>query len=350
MNYNISWKKVAGISLLLLMTFFIIRYLPVYNEMQAMKEANYEQGAHKGALFCAQCHRGIYNEWSSRSLHAVATTNKSFKDYLNKFNDNYLLDTFVTDDVCYACHGKKSSTEGVTCEICHGTVVANVSIMEAHKIRYKPGLKALRKKDFCAKCHDLRSPLSQDDIFSVQSEWRSSQAGAKGKTCQSCHMRKSVNGLSYHGFDSAHRDITIYKDDVILKNVKFHYPNFSLEIQNRIVGHAIPPSGPTRIMVLEVIFLDMQDKEQHRIQESFGKKFELMPIAGLFPDTLIKNTQLQSGELRKLSYTLPASLEIKMRKAIVTLKFYGVSDEHQGDIKHAHWISKPILKEEFLFL
>jgi len=339
--------KVLGIAIMLLMTFFVAWYWPVYSEMQAMKVANYEQGAHKGSLYCAQCHRGIYDEWSNNSLHAVATTGGSFKDYLEKFKDNYLLNTFVTDEVCYACHGVKASTEGVNCEICHGTVVANVPIMETHKIKYKPGLKELRKKDFCAKCHDLRSPLSHDDIFSVQSEWRNSEAASKGETCLSCHMKKRFNGLSYHGFDSAHRDVTIYKDDVRLQNAKLDYPRFTLEIENSLTGHAMPPSGPTRIMVLEIIFLNMNGEEQYRVQETYGKKFNLMPIAGLFPNSLIKNTQLQSGELRILSLTLPASMEGKISKAVATLKFYGVSDEHQGDIKRAHWVSKPILTEEF---
>lgn len=348
MNYKISYKKVLGIVFISIFGFLVTWYWPVYSEMQAMKELNYESGMHKGALYCSQCHRGIYDEWSNRSLHAIATTNESFKDYLGKFNDNFLLNTFVTDDVCYACHGKKASTDGVNCEICHGTVILNKPIMETHRIKYKPGLKVLRGKNFCSKCHDLRSPLSKDDIFSVQREWRASKAATKGETCQSCHMKK-LNGLSYHGFDSANRDISIYKDDVKLQDAKLLYPDFTLKIKNHLTGHAIPPSGPTRIMTLEIVFLDIKGQEQHRVQENFGKKFELMPVAGLFPDRLIKNSQLQSGELRMLRFTLPASLEGKIRKAIATLKFYGVSDEHQGDIKHAHWISKPILTEEFSF-
>jgi len=347
MNFEKRWKQVLGIVIMTLLVILVIWYQPVYMEVQAMKEANYEQGAHKGARYCGQCHREIYDDWSERSLHALATRGESFKNYLAKFKANFLLNTFITDAVCYACHGDKTSIEGVNCEVCHGTVIENVPIMETHKLKYKPGLKGLTAKNYCAKCHDLSSPLSRDGIFTVQSEWRNSDAAGAGETCQSCHMKKSFSGLSYHGFDSAQRNEAIYKGDVRIQNVKLNFPRFSLRIENRLTGHAIPASGPTRVMGLEIIFLNSKGEELHRVQESFAKKFKLMPVAGLFPNSLIKNTQLQSGEQRPLSFTLPTYLEGNLKKAVVTLRFYAVSDEHQGNIKQAHWISKPILMEEF---
>jgi hypothetical protein len=347
MNYKMNWIKALGIATLSLIVFFVAWHWHVYSEVQALKAPRFEQGVHKGALFCAQCHRKIYDEWSTRSLHAWATAGESFNDYLAKFKASYILNTFITDAACYSCHGEKTSTEGVNCEICHGTVIANVPIMETHKLKYKPGLRTLQGEEFCIKCHEMRSPLSLDGILTVSEEWRNSQAATKGQTCQSCHMKKGINGLSYHGFDTAHRDATIYKADVTIQNAKLTFPRFSLEIENLITGHAIPPSGPTRVMVMEIIFLDINGKEQYRAEKAFSKKFELMPIAGIFPNRLIKNTQLQGSERQLLNFTLPASLEGKVNKAVATLTFYGVSDEHQGDIEHAHWISKPILTEEF---
>ena len=347
MNFIKSWKRPFLILVVLLVVGLIAWIWPIYSEVQDMKVANFEQGTQKGSLYCAQCHQGLYDDWSARSLHAKATSGESFKDYLGKFKANYLLDTFITDAVCYACHGERASTEGVNCEVCHGSVIANVPIMETHQKKYKPGLKILREQNFCANCHDLRSPLSHDSLFTVQEEWRNSQAASKGETCQSCHMKNESSGLSYHGFDSAHRDVTIYKDDVTIKNAKLNFPFFSLEIENRITAHALPASGPTRVMGLEIVFLDAKGGEQHRVQELFGKKYRLMPIAGLFPNSLIHNTQLQSGESRLLQFSLPHSLEGKLNKAVATLKFYGVSDEHQGNIAHAHWESKAILVENF---
>jgi hypothetical protein len=73
----------------------------------------------------------------------------------------------------------------------------------------------------------------------------------------------------------------------------------------------------------------------------------LMPIFGLFPMKVIENTQLQSGEKRPLSYTLPSSLEGHLNKVIITLRFYDIYDWHQQDITKAHWVSEPFIKEEF---
>ena len=71
-----------------------------------------------------------------------------------------------------------------------------------------------------------------------------------------------------------------------------------------------------------------------------------MPVVGLMPFTLIENTQLQSSEARPLSYDLPLVIKNQFDRAVLTLRFYDVSDEHQGDITKAHWISDPILVEE----
>jgi hypothetical protein len=348
---KIGIKHIAAFAIVVtgLIALLGAQFWPVYNEMQAMKVPHYEQGEHKGALFCAQCHRKIYDDWSAHSVHAVATTRESFNNYLIKFKENIYLDTIVGEAVCFACHGKKNSSEGVNCEICHGTVISNLPIRETHKKKYKPGLKELQKKDFCAKCHNLRSPLSGDGILTVQDEWRNSKAANQGKTCQSCHMYKGAEGLSNHGFDSAYRDVTIYRDDLRIKNVELNFPHFKLALENRVNGHAIPASGPTRVMVLEINFFDSMGKEQYQVREIFGKKFKLMPVAGLFPNSLLKNTQLQSGEMRSINFTLPNSLEGKINKAVATLKFYSISDELQGDINRAHWISMPILVEKFSF-
>ena len=68
------------------------------------------------------------------------------------------------------------------------------------------------------------------------------------------------------------------------------------------------------------------------------------------PYKLIKDTQLRSSEKRSLSFRLPTELSKEnIAEAELSLSFYDVSDEHQGDITKAHWVSSPILTKEVSF-
>ncbi len=325
---------------LLVASWFVYKELgPIYKDMQVGKIPRYEVGEQKGAQFCATCHQEIYDRWSQNSRHALATVSEGFLDFKDKFTDIFMYDAMMGDEMCYACHGSKEVNEGVNCETCHGTVLPNVSIVETHERKFTPGHEDLEKPDFCAKCHTMKSPLSGDYFISLYSEWQESEAAANGITCQGCHMEPRESELHYHGFDTVSRNVEIYRDDLIFKDIKLDFPQFRLAIENRVMGHAIPASGPSKVLALEISFLDVEGTEIYNIVETFAKKFELMPVTGLMPDKLIENTQLQSGEVRPLSFTLPASLEGQISQAVLTLRFYEVSDEHQGDITQAHWVS-----------
>ncbi len=316
-----------------------------YKELQAMKKPRYDVGEHKGAELCAGCHQEIYDQWLQNSVHAVANTNPRFRDYKDLFTGSFILNTMFGEEFCYACHGSKENYEGVNCEICHGTMIQDVPIMETHEKKFKPGRENLKKPDFCAKCHEF------PDAMTPYSDWQRSEAAKKGLTCQGCHMKPREGEILYHGFDSISRsrNVTKYRDDLEIKDINLDFPQFSLAIENRVISHGVPESGPSRILVLEISFLDSEGAEVHKIVQTFAKYYELMPIVGILPWTLIENTQLQSGEVRPLNFTLPSSLEGQISKAVLTLRFYDVSDEHTGDLNKANWISDPILEEEVSF-
>lgn len=316
---------------------------PMYKEIQEMKKPLYEVGEHKGAKFCADCHEEIYDQWLTKSRHAVATTNKSFLEFKDKLTDNFILNVMMGESMCYACHGSKKVNEGVDCETCHGLVIPNVSIEETHEKKYTPGRENMKKPDFCAKCHEM------PDAMTPYSEWQVSKAATKGITCQECHMEPRESEFRYHGFDSVVLNEAIYRGDLSIKDIKLDFPQFSLTIENRVMGHAIPAGGPSRVLVLEILFTDIKGNELHRTFQTFAKKLSLLPVAGLMPDKLIENTSLQSSEIRPLSFTLPFSLNGKINKVVLTLRFYEVSDEYQGNIEKAHWVSKSILQEEVNF-
>jgi hypothetical protein len=314
----------------------------MYKSMQAIKEPRYEVGEHKGAQFCAPCHREAYDQWSRNSRHAVATTNKNFLKTRDDVKKSFMLNFMMGEESCYACHGSKEADEGVDCETCHGLVIPDVPIMETHEKKYKPGRSMLKEPDFCAKCHELEPPL-----MSPYSDWQKSQAAEDGITCQGCHMAPRSGVHTYHGFDSVMHDVGIYRGDLVIKDIKFDLPRFSLTVENRIKGHGVPAGGPSRVLVLEISFMDQEGAVLQRVAEKFYKKFKLMPLVGGMPtNELIEDTQLKSSEARPLSYTLRPPVKDKVKRALVTLRFYDVSDEYQGDIEKAHWVSEPIIEEE----
>ena len=73
------------------------------------------------------------------------------------------------------------------------------------------------------------------------------------------------------------------------------------------------------------------------------------PVIGIMPWKQVENTQLQSGESREWTYTLPDNLKDRLERAVMTLRFYEISDEHQGDLSKAHWISEPFLEKTVRF-
>ncbi len=319
----------------------------LYQDMQSSKKPRYEIGQHLGPKLCGSCHKEIYQAWLRNSAHAVATTNKSFLAFKEKFTSNFLLNTMMGEGLCYACHGSKDVNRGVDCETCHGSLIAGASLEETHEKKFKPRRRTeLKEPDFCPTCHSMKT-ISGDFIFSLYDEWQKSEVAKDNITCQGCHMKPRKGDISYHGFDSiSRRNAELYHDKVTIDDVKLDFPEFSLTLENRVRAHAVPASGPSRVLALEITLRDKNGVKKHEIVETFLKRFDLMPVVGLFPNKLTENSQLQGGEARSLSFKIPAELKGKVSEAIISLRFYDVDDEHQGDIKKAHWISKPVFTQK----
>ncbi len=318
----------------------------VYREIQDGKIPNYEVGKQAGADACRECHEDQFDEWSKKSAHATATVNRPFLDFKEKFTNVFAFNAMMGEEMCYACHGSKIVNEGVNCETCHGIALANDEDFEkTHESKYKPGLEKMRQADFCADCHSMGNPITGDLILSLYSEWEGSNAGENGITCQACHMKPRESDEAYHGFDSLSRNVEIYNDILEINNITMEFPEFEFTIVNKVSGHAIPASGPSRIMVMEISFSDAKGSEVYKIDQTFGKYFDLMPVLGIMPYRLKENTQLQSDEVRLVKITLPSNLQGKISELKMVMRFYDVSDDHQGDINKAHTISKPFFKK-----
>ncbi len=346
-----GWFFLAlGVALLVAVTAMA---LPVFGEFQAMKRLRYEPGAHKGAAYCGECHEEIYRQWSANSRHAMANTGEEFLDFRDKFTASFIFDSMMGEAMCYGCHGPKSANQGVNCETCHGPAIAKATPEEtfeaSHQNKFSPRLAALKNEDFCAKCHELLNPFVGDLLLGLYSDWRASPAARKGLTCQGCHMKPDGDGVPYHGFDTAILNVGIYQGDLDLEDIRLDFPRLSMTVVNRVQGHSIPAAGPSKALVLGVDLLDRDAKVVHSITERFAKVFTLTPLIGIMPWKPVENTQLQSGESRELIYTLPDSLKDRLDRAVMTMRFYEISDEHQGDLSKAHWISEPILEKTVRF-
>lgn len=329
-----------------LLVLVMISSCDMYDDMQSMKQPRYEIAQQQGAVFCSSCHEKIYKQWLNNSRHAVATTAASFHHLKDTFTDNIVYDVFMGEAMCYACHGSKQVNEGVNCETCHGAMPENMTITEAHESKYRPGLAALKQPEFCAPCHDVKNPMSGEFLLATYDEWSASQAAQQGISCQNCHMAQHDEQKAYHGFDTLVRSESIYRDDLTISEIELNFPQLKMTLENRINGHSIPAGGPTRTLALEIICEDATGKEIYKTNELFTKKFSLMPIFGIMPYKLMKNTQLQNGEKRALQFSLPENLDGKVNKIILLLRMYEVSDEHQGDINKSHWASAPMLRKE----
>ena len=326
----------------------------MYSEIQAMKKPKYEVGEQRGAKFCGECHDEIYKEWADNSRHAQATTAKSFTDFRDMFTSVFMYDAMMGgENMCYGCHGIKEVNDGVNCETCHGTLIDAASVEDSiaitHEEKYTPGREKMKTADFCLKCHSMVNPMSGVPLMGLKDAYLKSEAAAQGIVCQACHMKPRESGHRYHGFDTAVRNVNIYGGDLTVKDVNFEFPKFSLSVENHVTGHSIPAGGGTRTLGLEINFLDGSGKQLHQVVRTFAKRYSQMPVFGLMPYKLLEDTQLQSGETRKLSFTLPESAKDKISEVLVVMRFYEVSDEHEGDITKAHWTSEPFFKERVKF-
>jgi nitrate/TMAO reductase-like tetraheme cytochrome c subunit len=205
----------------------------------------YSRSAFPSARDCAQCHRQIYEEWSSSS-HAYASISPMFHVFEDTINR---LSQGTIGYFCYRCHSPVSTTmglrrdqpiwdgprvfrEGVTCIACHrvktpygkvngerriepgdiydpvygagdghGVAIAK-KYDEVFKVKTQPSndkrpgqamhrraiqFEELSKSSFCMSCHQVAvQPGIKLEV--VWDQYRASPAYRDGVTCQDCHM------------------------------------------------------------------------------------------------------------------------------------------------------------------
>ncbi|MES0489739.1 MAG: multiheme c-type cytochrome [Leptospirales bacterium] len=322
-----------------LLCIFGLNQCEMMDDMKKMKAPKFETGARSTAQTCKTCHGEIYAQWQNRSRHAVAKSSESYNNFLHKFENNTMLNSMMGTQMCVSCHGPDEN--GVDCETCHGTASPEEEIMQVHKDKFSPNLSNLKSESFCANCHSIKNPMSGDYMVNTYNDWKNSPAAKSGKTCQNCHMSKADSGLSSHGFKTTVRNIDLYKNRITIDHVQVDLKKVSLQIHNLVSGHYIPAGGPTRVLALQIEYLDHQGKVIHTDVEKFNREFSLM--FGLMPKKLLSDSRLKPNETRTITFDISETIQSELSEIRIILNQYEVSDEHKGDIDKAHWKSSDIV-------
>ncbi len=158
-------------------------------------------------------------------------------------------------------------------------------------------------------------------------------------------MRKGeYDNYAFHGFRSAVRNAHLYKNKLKISKFALNRKRLRLQLENRVTGHSIPASGPTRVLALELLLKNNHGEVVYTQTRRFFKHFSMLPIVGGVPFMLIDNTQLQAGEKRTIRFELPERAYQRTTRVIMTLRMYEVADKFEGDLAKAHWVSKPIVR------
>lgn len=338
-----AWIVRFSITAVLMM---LLTSCATFTDFDELKRPRFQTGEKKGAAFCASCHPDTYEQWSLHSRHAKATKSRSFQHALAEVKGNIILGAIMDEDMCYACHGDKASDEGINCESCHGAVLPNVPIEVTHEKKYTPRLKVMREDDFCARCHQVKMPFTEQPLTTLHDEWKQSAAAKRGQTCQNCHMKKGEDdNYAYHGFKSAVRNANLYNNRLKISKLALNKTRLRLQLENHVTGHSIPASGPTRILALELQMKNEKGVIIHREVRRFFKHFSMLPIIGGVPFMLVDNTQLRASEKRLIRFDFPGGVYKRSVRLSLILRMYEVADKYEGDIAKAHWSSKPISKK-----
>lgn len=249
---------------------------------------------------CAKCHIDIYEEWKN-SPHARAFVSESYREQ----TQNYAVKE------CLSCHApdsvfsekiftrKDRLEEGVSCISCHfidgkfAGPVESSAILLVHPIEVRTDF--YRSSALCGKCHE-----------GTYQEWLS--VTAEKKTCQECHMtpviRRATQGdnlisniivqFENEGHFKRHKfhlsEIENLEDAIEISSLfQIHSPTqkkISLTIKNNI-PHRVPTgSFGHRKIVLNVVFLDAQEKDIGHWSKEYFRQMD----QGFFPHQTVEET------------------------------------------------------------
>jgi hypothetical protein len=298
---------------------------------------------------CSRCHQDIYRNWKS-SMHAQASDNGRFQQAFQRAKADV-----GGDPGCLLCHApasvymsdpkweKKTSWEGVTCDLCHSVRSVKLGadrpfVIDAGTVKTGP-LKganpvvhgaaysdAFTSSTLCAPCHQYTNPR-KFDVLTTYAEWQASGYPAKDTSCQTCHMRaasgsvvdpkiarSSTSSINIHEMPGGHSVAELNR--ALLAQITAERKGENIEVRvsvtNRGAGHKVPTGSPLRAIVM-VVEADNAAGARQSATRTFGRSVvdaagqELNDEAGVFQRAAktASDNRLAPGEQRVERFTFP---------------------------------------------
>ena len=334
------------------------------------------------AVDCAQCHDRIYDDWAL-SMHSKASDDPLFKKVLSRAQS--ALGSRVRE-TCAACHGpvailaadsrsrKKSTNEGVTCDVCHSITAVDEGYLTPLRYHTDPGIERGPYKDspaphptaysylmsqarFCSACH--QGTLSGEDEFLMwdtygewdRSAYNTSPVDARtglGRPevptrCQDCHMKGYAGEVAKDGpfRTEAHRHLFpgSQNEGIIGSALTFHMTarkspdrrvlHLTVQTHNKLAGHMLPTGFPDRRLVVDVTGLDRGLSTMFHETRVYGKIFHdkkgNSPAPFWLATGVERDNRIAPGEIRTEHFTF--SLTGDLAEIRVQLQYFHVGED-----------------------
>jgi hypothetical protein len=317
------------------------------------------------AQYCAECHSTIYARWRD-SMHAHAMDDPIFEA---SYAMAYLRTGGEAKKDCLRCHAPTTlltgdldqrlaiTREGVTCAFCHlvsavdlsdkenpftlqPAVLQNADDAPKHfeQIHGQKRSSVLTQAEFCAGCHEYTDGNGVA-LMETYSEWKNSEYGRQGITCQACHMPRPDGKFRDHRMvihrsatgpggaprretqtEKGQGQITI---DLAEVNRRGGLLSVTVELTNARSGHGIPTGMPSRqlVLVCEVQILPQGETMVRRrvfgkrvVERVSGKDFDNDAELLIGPSRLLSDNRILPKETRSETFRFMVAPE---RDAVV---------------------------------
>lgn len=186
----------------------------------------------------------------------------------------------------------------------------------AHRVE---GRDFFRKSEFCATCHEYNNSGSggETPCCTQYSTWLQSRAAKEGKTCQSCHMKRTPNkkiakkgrvrkeGTSFHGFHGGRSPEMVAKGAKLDIEMQKKGPQAVIDVKvTNLAAHNFPDGCPYANELK--LFVTVVDEKGNKVFEGirkYGQEFEdpatgRRPVEEWAAAQLVYNTSLKPDETR----------------------------------------------------